>query len=167
VIISLALVKDDLSNIKIKEIWLKTFYNESIKQGLSHNQMSDLLVAISSLPDTQVEQFLLDLIEQAEEPLLSALKALDLNKEKIKSPAGLLHYLLTNKDKTKYPEDLVYKAIADLIIARDLPDETIKSHLKPPVKSGKLWIALLLSGAGLFILLFFFWKRRKKKNEEK
>jgi len=166
-IIRLAVVKADLSNIKTKEIWLKTFYNESVKQGLTHNKMSELLVAISSMPDITVEQFLNDLINQAEEPLLSSLKALDLKKEKIKSPSDLVIYLLTNKDKSSYPEDLVYKAIANLIIAKDLSAETIKSHINPPVKSSKLWIVLLLSGTGLLILLFFIWKRRKKESKEK
>ena len=91
----------DVSNIKIKEKWLKAFYYEAVKQGLTHSRMSEMLVTISSMPDTNVEQFLLDLIDQAEEPLLSALKELDLKKEKIKSPAELLLFLLNNSDKFK------------------------------------------------------------------
>jgi len=165
-IIRLAVVKADLSNIKTKEIWLKAFYNESVKQGLTNNKLSELLVAISSMPGITAEQFLNDLIMQAEEPLLSSLKALDLKKEKIKTPSDLVIYLLTNKDKIKYPEDLVYKAIANLIIAKDIPAEIIKSRFGPPAKTSKLWIVLLLSGAGLFLLLFFIWKRRKRENKE-
>ena len=48
----------DQSNIKIKEKWLQAFYNESIKQGLTQNQISEMLVQISSFPDTKVEQYL-------------------------------------------------------------------------------------------------------------
>lgn len=163
-IIRQSLATVDLSNIKIKEKWLKAFYNESIKQGLTHSQMSEILVAISSMPDTKVEQFLLDLIGQAEEPLLSALKALDLKKEKIKSPAELLLFLLNNSDKVKYPEDLIYKAIANLITEKDIPAETIKNRLIPESKN-MLWLLWILIGAGLGFLFFIIWKRRKKENK--
>ena len=61
-----------------------------------------------------------DLTDQSEEPLISSLKSLDLKKEKIKSPEDLLLYLITNKDKVKYPEESVFKAIANLIIAKDI-----------------------------------------------
>jgi len=163
-IIRQSLATVDLSNIKIKEKWLKAFYNESIRQGLTHSKMSEILAAISSLPDTKVEQFLLDLIGQAEEPLLSALKALDLKKEKIKSPAELLSFLLNNSDKVKYPEELIYKAIANLIADKDIPAETIKSKLIPESKN-MLWLLWILIGAGLGFLFFVIWKRRKKENK--
>ena len=94
VIIRQSVATVDLSHIKIKERWLQAFYNESIKQGLTHSQMSELFVIISSLPDTNVEQFLSDLIAQSEEPLTSALKSIDLKKEKIKTPKDLILYLL-------------------------------------------------------------------------
>ncbi|MBK7628494.1 MAG: PD40 domain-containing protein [Bacteroidales bacterium] len=163
-IIRQSLAAVDLSNIKIKEKWLKAFYYESIKQGLTHSQMSEILVTISSMPDTKVEQFLLDLIEQAEEPLRSALKALDLKKENIKSPAELLLFLLNNSDKVKYPEDLIYKAIANLIIDKDIPVETIKDQQMPESKN-LLWLLWLLIGAGLGFLFFIIWRRKKKENK--
>ena len=78
----------DTRNIKIKDKWLMAFCNESVKQGLTKNQLAEILVMLSSLPKTSAEQFLRDLIEYSEEPLTSALKLLDLKKEKIKSPKG-------------------------------------------------------------------------------
>jgi hypothetical protein len=152
----------DISNIKIKEKWLQVFYNESVKQGLTHNQMSEMLVMISSLPDTKVEQFLRDLIENSEEPLTSALKSLDLKKEKIKSPKDLILFFLMNNDKEKYPEGAVYKSIANLITTKDIPADIIASQLTTG-KEGRLWILWIVIGAGL---LFFFIvsRKRKKKN---
>jgi hypothetical protein len=155
----------DLSNIKIKEKWLQAFYKESIKEGLTEKQLSDLLVTIGLLPGTGAQQFLNDLIEHAEEPLLSALKSIDLKKEKINTPQDLLNYLLNNKDKSKYPEDAVYKAIANLITSKDIPTETIASHNKPAPKSS-LWILWVFLGALAAITLYLFWKRNKKKSKK-
>ena len=159
-IIRQSVAKVDLSNIKIKEKWLQAFYNESVKQGLTQDQLSDLLISIGLLPGTNTEQFLRDLIEQAEEPLRSSLKSLDLKKEKIKSPRDLLNFLLTNKDKTKYPEDEVYKAIANLITSKNIPSETIARQLTTGTKS-RIWILWLLLGSGIIYLFFILWKRRK------
>jgi hypothetical protein len=154
----------DVSNIKIKEKWLMAFYKESIKQGLTHSQMSDIMAAISSMPGTKADQFLLDLIEQAEEPLLSALKALDLKKERIKTPAELLLFLLNNSDKVKYPEDLIYKALTNIIADRNIPAETIKSQIKPESKHN-LWLLWVLIGSGLGFLFFIIWRRRRKEKK--
>jgi hypothetical protein len=148
----------------LKEKWLQAFYNESLRQGLTHSQLTDMLVTISSLPATKVDQFLRDLTDQSEEPLLSSLKSLELKKEKITSPGELLLYLITNKDKVKYPEEAVYKAIANLIIAKDIPGETIAAKLVPG-QNGLLWILCILLGTGLCILFFIFWKRRKNKEK--
>jgi hypothetical protein len=92
------------------------------------------------------------------------LKALDLKKENIKSPAELLLFLLNNSDKVKYPEDLIYKAIANLIIDKDIPVETIKNQQIPESKN-MLWLLWLLIGAGLGFLFFIMWRRRKKENK--
>ncbi|TAL60450.1 MAG: tetratricopeptide repeat protein, partial [Bacteroidetes bacterium] len=49
IIIRQSVATVDLSNIKIKERWMQAFYNESIKKGLTRNQMSELFVMIGSL----------------------------------------------------------------------------------------------------------------------
>jgi hypothetical protein len=152
----------DISNIKIKGKWLQTFYNESVKQGLTHNQMADMLVIISSYPGTKTKQFLSDLIEQSDEPLLSSLKSLDLKKEKIKAPKDLLLFLITNKDKVKYPEEVVYKSIANLITSKDIPADTITSQLTAGKKNW-LWILWIMIGASLFFIFIIFRKRKKNK----
>ncbi len=151
----------DQSNIKVKEKWLQAFYNESLKQGITEKQLADLLVTISSTPGTTTDKYLQDLISHAEEPLLSSLKTLNVKKEKIKSPQDLITYLLTSKDKTKYPEEAVFKAIADLVTSKDIPADVIASHLRKTTSKGVSWIIWLVLAAGACLVLIILWKRRK------
>jgi hypothetical protein len=121
-----------------------------------------MLVMISSVPDTKVEQYLSDLIVHSEEPLASALKSIDLKKEGIKTPEDLLIYLFRNKEK--YSEEAVSKSIASLISAKDISTENIKPNITPAGK-GKLWILWLLLGAGLLSVFLILWRR--KRNQKK
>jgi hypothetical protein len=148
----------DQSSIKTKEKWLQAFYDEAIKHGLTPGQISEILVMISSLPDTKVEQYLNDLIVHSEEPFASALKSIDLKKEGIKTPEDLLMYLFRNKEK--YPEEAVSKSIANLISARDINVEKIKSNIAPAGK-GNLWILFVLLGVGLLALFLILWRRKR------
>ena len=152
----------DKGNFKTKEKWLQEFYNEALKHGLTPAQISDMLVMISSLPDTKVDQYLNDLIAHSEEPLASVLKSIDLKKEGIKTPEDLLQYLFTNKEK--YPEDAVSRSIANLIADKSISADNIKSHILPAGK-GKLWILWVLLGVGILGLLLILW--RKKRESEK
>ena len=126
--------------------------------------MAEMLDRISSFPGTRVGQFLRDLIDQSEEPLLSSLKSLDLKNEKIKTSEDLILYILTNKDKEKYPAENFFKSIANLIIAKDIPPDIIASR-STTCKNCRLWILWIVLGAGLFIFFIIF--RKRKKNEKK
>ena len=151
----------DQRNIKKGGRWLQSVYNESIKQGLTDYQLSDMLAIISSLPDTKAEQFLRDLIEYAEEPVLSSLKSLDLKKGKIKSPEDLIVFIISNKDKKLYPEETVFQCISSLIASKDIPADTILSHLLTR-KENRLWILWILLGTGLFVFFLIFLNKIKK-----
>jgi hypothetical protein len=148
----------DVNDIKTNEKWLQAFYSESVKRGLTQSQISEMLVMISSLPDTNVEQYLHDLIERSEEPFATLLKSIDLKKEGIKTPEDLISYLFANKEK--FPEDDVSRSIANLISSKDLTAESVKSLL-PAARKGNLWILWVLLGGGLLILFFIVWKRKK------
>lgn len=152
----------DLKNIKLLNVWLKTFIEESIKQGLTKNQMAELLVMISSPKDTDVEKLLENIIDNSEEPLRSALNSINLKKEKIKSPTDLLLYLFNNKDK--FAEDDVYNAIANLIVSEDLSAETIADN-QTTEKQSKSWLIWLALGSVLVIIYFILRKRKKKENK--
>ncbi|HLN56435.1 MAG TPA: tetratricopeptide repeat protein [Bacteroidales bacterium] len=152
----------DISNIKLRDRWLASLGHELIKEGLSNSQLAAMLAAISKLPGTTAEEFLSDLITVAEKPLLSSLNSLNLKKEKIKSPEDLVMYLLTNIDKARYPEDAVYKAIANLIIAKNIPGSAIADQTVVPEKHFP-WVLILAAGGILLAIIFFFLFRRRKK----
>jgi hypothetical protein len=152
----------DQRNITTKEQWLQEFYRTAIDRGLTQQQISELLVKISSSPGTKVEEYLRDLIAQSDEPLASLLKLIDLKKENITTPEELISYLFANKEK--YPLEALSRSIAKLIAARNLSAEGLKSQ-PPAVGKGNLkWILVIVLGAGIAGLLFFLWWRRRKKN---
>jgi hypothetical protein len=159
-VIRQSLAAVDTRNIKIKDKWLQAFSSESVKLGLTKNQLSEIMVMLSSLPDTSAEQFLRDLIEYSEEPLTTALKALDLKKERIKTPKDLIMFLMANKDK--YPEQSLSGTIAKLIVAKDIPDDIVKTH-QLSEKTGKSWLIWILIVGGL--IFFFIIYRKRKKNK--
>jgi hypothetical protein len=152
----------DQQDIRISWKWLQEFYYESLKNGLTQHQISELLVLISSLPDTKGEQYLKDLIGYSEEPLASVLRSLDLKKEKIKTPGDLLSYLFENKEK--YSEEAVFKGIANLIVSREIPAGNIKSPVTGTGK-GYLWILWVLLGAGILSLFLILWRKERNKKE--
>lgn len=161
VIIREAVATVDVSNIKIKEKWLQAFYKESLRQGLTQGQLSELVAIISSLPNTSVEDYLKDLIANSEEPLTSSLKAINLKEENIRTPKDLVLFLMMNKDKEKYPEDLVSKAITGLITDKNIAADTIKSVTEKG-KTGMSWILWIVPVAVL-IIIYLLLRRRKKK----
>jgi hypothetical protein len=154
----------DQSNIKLSGKWLKAFFDESIKRGLTPSKLSDMFVIISTLPDTKTEQFMSDLIDNSEEPLISSLKSTDLRKEKIKSPEDLVFFLINSKDRVKYPEEFVFKSIAKLIASKNIPADTIKSH-HPAGEANRLWILWLILGISA-VFFFIIWNRRKNKEKK-
>ena len=155
----------DLQNIRLREKWISAFRDEIIKRGLSVNRFAEIMLSITALPDMSAEEYLQQLIQNAEEPLLSFLKSIDLDKENIKTPRDLLLFLLADKNKGKYSEEALYKAIASLTAEKDLTAETIRANQEEFREKGKLWIIWLFLGAGILFFLLYRTVKKKKKTE--
>jgi LPXTG-motif cell wall-anchored protein len=153
----------DKSDIRSKGQWLLEFYKNAIERGLSQQQISELLVKLSSLPDTDVEQYLRDLISHSDEPFASLLKSIDLKKENIRTPEELISYLFANKDK--FPLESLSKSMADLIAAKNISMEKAKTPSTGTEHGNLLWIIWALLGAGIIGLFIIFWLRKRKKNK--
>jgi hypothetical protein len=154
----------DQAKIMLRGKWVNLFYNESVKHGLTPEKLSQLFVIISTLPDTKIEQFMGDLIENSEEPLISSLKSTDLKKEKIKTPEDLVLLLLTASDRMKYQEESVFKSIANLIVSKNISAGTIESQL-PVSEVNRLWILWVIIGASIVFFFIIFTRRKKKGNK--
>jgi len=158
-----AVAATDMGNFKTKGEWLKAFQNEAARLGLTESQISEIVASISSLPGTTAEQYLKEMIDHSEEPLTSALRSINLTKERINTPGDLLSYLLHNKDK--YSEESVAKSVANLITSKETTGEITKSKSPSFAETG-LWILLIVIGAGILSLFLILRKRKKKKENE-
>jgi hypothetical protein len=162
-IIQQAITASDNNNSKTIGKWLQSFYNESLKLGLTQGQLVDLLARMSSLPDTRSDQYLNDLIIHSDEQFLTTLKSVDLKKARIKTAADLLKHLFNNNKK--YPQESVTSSVADLIIAKNILPEDNKPT-GPSGNGNNMWILWLLIVAGILSLFYILWRRKERKNEK-
>ena len=156
----------DLERLKIKEQWLRSFYNESLRLGLTPEQLARMLAAISSPPGTEADKYLHDLIDLTTEPLTSSLRSLNIVNEKIKTPSDLIRFMISNTDKGKYPDDAVFRGIANMIVANNLPEDMLSGLFG---KGFGVRTIISAISAGIAILFFFFfilWRKRKKDKKE-
>ena len=144
---------DELSYVLLKEKWLETFYNGSRKSGLTQDQLVDLLAAVSSFPGTSAGEFLTDLAGQSEETLSAELKSLDPEKKKLKTPDQIISFLLEGE----YNRESIFKAIASLIVYKDIPADQITQQVDP---EKDIPFSLLIIIAGIALLVFMIWLRR-------
>jgi hypothetical protein len=149
----------DNTNSKTTAKWLQSFYDEALKLGLTQGQIVELIVRMSTVPDTKTDQYLNDLIGNSDEQFLSTLKSVNLKKARIKTPEDLISYLLNNKEK--YPQEFVFGSIANLINSKNISPEDFKAKV-PSGNKNELWILWLLLLAGIFIFFLIFWRRRNK-----
>jgi hypothetical protein len=154
----------DNKNIKNGGKWLQSIYNESLTAGITNSEMADMLSILSSLPGTEAGKYLEDLASYSDDGLKIYLTGNDLKKVKFKTSNDIVLYLLKNKTKGSYSEISLYKALIDLISAKDIPTDVIESQIVKP-ESNNLWIVWVLLGTGL-IIFFFVFKRDKKKKKK-
>lgn len=141
--------------------WLKSFYDEIVRQGLSEDQFADIIAVISSLTSETTEQYKEALIPFTQDPFRQWLKSIDL--KKIKMPRDLIKMIIASSRKDIYPEDQFFNSEAELIVSRNIPSDIIESRLTEG--KGKLWILWIVAGLALFFFIIF--GRRRKKKEKK
>jgi hypothetical protein len=164
-VIKQAVVITDGMKIKQAGTWLKSFYDESLKNNMKDYQLSNLLATISSLKGTDAAKYAGDLAANSEEPVSIWIKSLNLKKEKITSPEELIFYVLRNKEKVNITDETIFNSLASLIKSVNIRPETIISQMSA-IQHNKLWYLWLLAGAGV-IFIFFFLFRRKRDKEKK
>jgi hypothetical protein len=145
---------DDLSDVYLKEQWLETFYNGSLKSGLTQDQLEDLLAGVSTFPGTSAGEFLTDLAGQSEETLSATLKSLDPEKKKLKTPEQIISFLLEGE----YNRESIFKAIANLIVYKDIPADQITQQVDP---EKDIPFSLLIIMGGIALLVFLIWLKRR------
>jgi hypothetical protein len=152
---------ENTDNLKIKTAgkWLQSVYSEAIGQGLTEIQLAQMLAILSSPPESDAKQFLEEFLNYTEDPLLSLLRAINVKKEKIKSPQDLINHIMVNEDL--YPAEDVFESLARIIAASEIPSDTFEDRLSEG-KVCRLWILWIVLGAGLIILFIVIFRKRRK-----
>jgi hypothetical protein len=154
----------DLANHKQKSEWLKAFYKESIKQGLTREQFARILSVISELPDSNVEKLLADLKKYAAEPFTSYIDSLESARKKIKNPEALFSLLLSALEQSKLPEDVVFRSVSEVVTSINLPDERIAERVKNLEKKSRS--AIWFPGLAVIIIIVLLGTRKRRKKDE-
>ncbi|HPT21920.1 MAG TPA: LPXTG cell wall anchor domain-containing protein, partial [Bacteroidales bacterium] len=81
-----------------------------------------------------------------------------------KTPKDLILYLMKNKDKLKYSEDAILKALSEVVAANNVPGIAVPPETTTG-KKGFTWLPWVIILSCLF--LFFFFKRKKDKDKKK
>jgi hypothetical protein len=163
-IINKSITSTDQKSIKNSGEWLRSVYNLSVAENIKDSEMAKMLAVISSLPGTDGGKYLEELSGYADAKLQDYLHGTDLNKSDTKTPKDLLMSLLKSRNKGYFSEISLFNAPVCLIIAKDIPLETIISQAAIE-KKNNLWIIWIIVGSGL-VFFYFVYRSRKKKKEK-
>jgi len=142
--------------------WLQSVSAESLRKGLTTEEMADMLTMISSMNDDELQEFISKLIRNSDDPVQLWLNSIDLKTKNIKNPRDLILFLLNNKDEV--PEESLYNSISKQIIAEDITVEEIRDNLEAAGKKSRWYFWLLASGS-LAILVYIYLSRKKKQQK--
>jgi tetratricopeptide (TPR) repeat protein len=155
----------DSRNIRTASQWLQSVYNESVTSTLTDKEMANMLSVISSMPGTDTKKYIEDISQYSDETLKNYLNSPAAKKSGY--PRDLLLELLRNKDKGSFTGMSMFQALAKLINAEDIPEDTIRSQAAVEISEiNRLWILWLVLGGVLIIFFIIFFSRRKKKENK-
>jgi tetratricopeptide (TPR) repeat protein len=155
--------KTETKGIKKAGAWLQSVNAESLRRGLTNEQMAEMIALISSMSDTELEQFIRNLIKNSDDPVQTWLNSLDLKKEKITSPKELILYLLNNRDKV--PDESLFNSLSKHIVTEDVPVKDIIAQMSV-TKRSSYWYLWLLAGAGIILFIIFYYRKQKKEKRK-
>ena len=145
--------------------WLNKIFSELLVQGLSEEDIARLFSVISALPDISIDDYLAELIKYSEKPLADYLKGISLSKNRIRTPEQLVLNLLKVRDLGFFSEQNLFKTLADITAAKNIPSDIIKSQSAGRTDKNNLLALWIILGAGL-IFFFIFYRRKKKKDKD-
>lgn len=70
-----------------------------------------------------------------------------------------------NTDLEQYSKNTLFNNLAAIIVAKDIPAETIASQIKTGKENNILVLWIL--GSGILIFFILFWRSKKKKKNKK
>jgi hypothetical protein len=120
--------------------------------------------------DNVLTQSAVDLLANySDGDLKNILTGLDIYKTDLKTWSDLQKYISdksSGKITAKNLDDLAAPILteADLIVSKNIPADTIKSHV-PAHKGNMLWIMWIVIGAAIIFFFILFWRRRKKEKK--
>ncbi len=157
-----AVRKTDAKNITAYGAWLKDFFNEAIENKLSKDYLAGMFAALTTLPGTELEDYLKWLKECSTPAFAAFIDAFEPEKHRIHKPEEFVRFLIDNRKKNLFNEDDMFSSmaafIANIQISRDkiiIPEEEKRIEIQV------FWVIL---GAGLIFFIIFFLKKRKKKS---
>lgn len=143
--------------------WLNYLYNQGLISGMSSGDLNRMLVILSSVPETGIEQYIEELVGFAGESLRTVLGNFDTAQKRIKSKEDLLDYLIRNTGALNVTKSEVFSSIGKLIASKNIPETSVVERLHETRGQGclLLWLVIVL---GIILLIIFGMKRRKEKN---
>jgi tetratricopeptide (TPR) repeat protein len=159
-LINQSITLTEQKNIRKAGQWLQSVTAESIKKGLTEEQMAEMIAYISTLSDTELQDFINMLIRNSDDPLQTWINSLDLKKARISTPEELIAFLLRSTDEV--PEESIYNGLTKNIVASEIPVENIRERTIASQKKG-LWYLWVLGGATALIFILFLARKQSKK----
>ncbi|HPC98194.1 MAG TPA: hypothetical protein PL040_04415 [Bacteroidales bacterium] len=153
----------DAENIRASGEWLKTFYDKALKNNLKEPGLAKMFTSLTALPGTDIKDYIDEFAGYATGTFAGYLKDFNPSANRIKSPAGMIEFLLKNRKMNLFNEDEFFGSLARFIASKKVPADKM---LRPEEGKDYLFILWILLGAGVMFFFIILYRRRRKKEEK-